>query len=64
MKKKGKGFYVIDLADGSVLWSYTNSNDSSMQYSFPAHPGIVDYDSDGYIDTAYIGDHGRQHVAV
>jgi type IV pilus assembly protein PilY1 len=57
-KKKGKGFYVIDLADGSVLWSYTNSNDSNMQYSFPAHPGIVDTDSDGYIDTAYIGDMG------
>ena len=58
-KKKGKGFYVIDLADGSVLWSYTNSNDATnMLYSFPAHPGIVDYDSDGYIDTAYIGDLG------
>ena len=57
-KKKGKGFYIIDLTDGSVLWSYTNSNDSNMVYSFPAHPGIVDYDSDGYIDTAYIGDLG------
>jgi type IV pilus assembly protein PilY1 len=57
-KMKGKGFYVIDLTNGNVLWSYNNSNDANMVYSFPASPAIVDHDNDGYIDTAYIGDMG------
>ncbi|MDH4266710.1 MAG: PilC/PilY family type IV pilus protein [Deltaproteobacteria bacterium] len=55
---RGKGFYVVDLSDGSVLWSYTRSTDSSMNYSLPASPAIVDTDNDGFIDTAYIANLG------
>jgi len=55
---RGKGFFVIDLIDGSVLWSYTYNNDTNMVYSMPAPPTIVDSDSDGFIDTAYMGDMG------
>jgi len=55
---RGKGFYVVDLSDGSVLWSYTRANNSNMNYSLPASPAIVDTDNDGFIDTAYIGDLG------
>lgn len=55
---RGKGFYVVDLNNGSILWSYTRANDSTMNYSLPASPAIVDADNDGFIDTAYIGDLG------
>ena len=58
---RGKGFFVIDLNDGTVIWSFTHGasgENAAMDYSLPAHPGIVDTDNDGYIDTAYIGDLG------
>jgi type IV pilus assembly protein PilY1 len=54
----GKGFYVIDLSNGQILWSYTRNNDANMQYSMPASPVIVDTDLDGFIDTVYVGDLG------
>ncbi|OGW19002.1 MAG: hypothetical protein A2077_01325 [Nitrospirae bacterium GWC2_46_6] len=53
---RGKGFYAIDLNNGDVLWSYTRANTTTMTYSIPATPGIVDTDNDGFIDTAYVGD--------
>ncbi len=56
--RRGKGFFVIDLSSGQVLWSYTLADNSSMKYSMPAAPAIVDTDNDGFIDTAYIGDLG------
>lgn len=55
---RGKGFYVIDLDNGNVLWSYNRGNDSTMNHSLPATPAIVDTDNDGFIDTVYIGDLG------
>ncbi len=55
---RGKGFFVIDLVNGSVLWSYTMANNASLQYSMPAQPAVVDRDNDGFIDTAYLGDMG------
>ncbi len=56
--KRGKGFFVIDLSNGNILWSYTKDDDSSMDYAIPASPAVVDWDSDGFIDTAYIADLG------
>ena len=55
---RGKGFYVVDLSNGNILWSYTRADDSTMNYSLPASPAIVDVDNDGFIDTAYVGDLG------
>ena len=55
---RGKGFFVIDLSNGQVLWSYTKADNSNMKYSMAASPAIVDTDNDGFIDTAYIGDLG------
>jgi type IV pilus assembly protein PilY1 len=55
---RGKGFFVVDLTSGAILWSYTNANDSNMSYAVPAAPAIVDTDNDGFIDLAYIGDVG------
>lgn len=55
---RGKGFYVIDIDTGAVIWSYTRANNAEMNHSMPANPAIVDYDNDGFIDTVYIGDLG------
>ncbi|MDQ5987672.1 MAG: hypothetical protein CSYNP_03417 [Syntrophus sp. SKADARSKE-3] len=54
----GKGFFVVDLTNGTILWSYTIATDNTMNYSLPATAAIVDTDNDGFIDTAYIGDLG------
>jgi Tfp pilus tip-associated adhesin PilY1 len=61
---RGKGFFVIDLSNGQILWSFTlgasdaSTTNTNMKYSLPSDPGIVDTDNDGFIDTAYIGDLG------
>lgn len=55
----GKGFYVIDLMNGNVLWSYTHDvNNALMDFDLAANPAVVDSDSDGFADTVYIGDLG------
>jgi type IV pilus assembly protein PilY1 len=56
--KRGKGFFVIDLSNGNVLWSYTRADDAAMDYAMPAPPTMIDTDLDGFIDTAYVGDLG------
>jgi len=58
---RGKGFYVVNLKDGSILWRYTHSGptgpaNGSMNFDLAAGPVAVDYDNDGFLDTAYIGD--------
>jgi type IV pilus assembly protein PilY1 len=53
--KAGKGFFVVDLRTGDVLWSYTNRDNEAMGF-IPGTPAIVDRDNDGFIDTAYVGD--------
>ncbi|HET6459359.1 MAG TPA: PilC/PilY family type IV pilus protein [Syntrophales bacterium] len=55
---RGKGFYVVDLSNGHILWSYTYGDDANMKYSIPAAPAIVDTDQDGFVDTVYVGDMG------
>ena len=60
----GQGFFVVDLSNGNVLWSFTNGSSntnttsSQMTYVVPASPAIVDTDNDAFIDTAYVGDLG------
>ncbi|MFA5323478.1 MAG: PilC/PilY family type IV pilus protein, partial [Smithella sp.] len=54
----GKGLFVFNMTDGSLLWSYTKADNSSMNDPMPAPPAIVDTDSDGFIDMAYLGDMG------
>jgi len=61
--KRGKGFYVVDLSNGHILWSFThdgsgNAGDVRMDYNLVAGPVGIDSDHDGFIDTAYIGDLG------
>ena len=54
----GKGFFVVDLYDGSVLWSFTHANNGVLDNPMPAPPAITDTDNDGFVDTAYLGDLG------
>ena len=66
MRSRGKGFYVVDLSNGTILWRYTHSGpaaansivDGKMDYNLAAAPVVVDTDSDGFLDTAYIPDLG------
>ncbi|HMK43182.1 MAG TPA: hypothetical protein VK445_03515 [Dissulfurispiraceae bacterium] len=53
---RGKGFYVVELATGNVIWAYTYADNSSMGYAVPGNAAIIDIDNDGFIDAAYIGD--------
>jgi type IV pilus assembly protein PilY1 len=58
----GQAFFVVNLSDGNILWSYTRDNPDvgipDMSYAIPATPAIVDLDNDGFIDRAYVGDLG------
>jgi len=54
-KNAGKGFFVVDLRTGNVLWSHTKRDNDAMGF-IPGTPAIVDRDNDGFIDTAYVGD--------
>jgi len=54
----GKGFFVISLSTGDILWSYNQSHNADMKYGIPASPTVVDVDNDGFVDTAYVGDLG------
>jgi len=56
--KRGKGFFVADLSNGDIIWSYTKEDDGNLDYPIPAPPTILDWDNDGFIDTAYIADLG------
>jgi Tfp pilus tip-associated adhesin PilY1 len=56
--RRGKGFFIVDLSNGNVIWSYIHDDNRDMDYTFPASPAIVDLDNDGFIDTVYLGDLG------
>ena len=56
--ERGKGFFVVDLKTGDVLWGFTRADDVRMDYAIPGTAAIVDSDNDGFTDLAYIGDMG------
>jgi outer membrane protein assembly factor BamB len=55
---KGRGFFVVDLSNGGILWSFNRGVSSKMAYSIPGSPAMVDTDHDGFVDTVYLGDLG------
>lgn len=58
---RGKGFFVVDLSNGTILKSFTRGGTGitgTMNYDFAGSPTVIDYDNDGYLDTAYMGDTG------
>ena len=60
----GKAFYVVDLTNGNILWSFTygasatSTTSPYMVFDLAGAPVAIDEDSDGFIDTVYIGDLG------
>lgn len=60
----GRIIYVVDVSDGSVLWSGGRSGSgatytvSGMDYSIPSDVAVLDLNGDGYADTFYVGDTG------
>jgi type IV pilus assembly protein PilY1 len=67
----GTGLYIVDAFDGSLIWSATgNSSDnptkyvSTMKYSVPTAPKLVDFNGDGLVDNIYFGDLGGQLFRV
>lgn len=61
---RGKAFYVVNLADGSILWAmrYNDGKTGSnrLLYGIPSSPTVVDTNGDGFLDLAYVGDLGGQ----
>jgi len=57
---RGKGFFVIDLVTGNVLWGFNRNSPGggAMTHALPAQPAVIDSDMDGFADRAYIGDLG------
>jgi len=56
----GRGFYVIDIKLGKVLWRLEPVSNSAMRYPFPSNPVGVDTDGNGYVDYVYDVDTGGQ----
>jgi len=57
---KGRAVYVIDILDGSLIWSYSYAKNSKMNYCIPSDIARVDTNGDGKIDRLYVGDVGGQ----
>ena len=60
--KRGKGFFVIDLSSGSVLWSYTRLGNADMNYALAGAPAAVDSDLDGFTDEQLFAEIGALHA--
>ena len=56
----GRGFYIIDIKLGKVIWSYTPSDNVNMRYPITASPTSVDINSDGRVNYVYVVDTGNQ----
>ncbi len=57
---KGRGVFIVDAIDGSLVWSLTHGDDSRLTHSVPARVSTLDADGDGAIDRLYFGDTGGQ----
>jgi type IV pilus assembly protein PilY1 len=54
----GRGIYVVDLLDGSLVWKYTYQEDPLMEWSIPSDIAAIDAKDNGVIDRLYVGDMG------
>ena len=61
---KGRAVYVVDVANGNLIWKYSYSDNSAMKYSIPGDITPIDVDGDGLIDRLYAGDVGGRDLEV
>ncbi|WP_221074576.1 pilus assembly protein [Agarivorans aestuarii] len=57
---RGRGVFIVDALDGSLVWSITAADDDRLTHSIPARVASLDSDGDGNIDRLYFGDTGGQ----
>ncbi len=65
----GNSIFIVDAVSGARLWygsntagatKVFNTANRAMNYSFPAHVRVADFDGDGYADRIYAADMGGQ----
>lgn len=62
----GRGIFIVDAIDGTLLWSMgattsgADLENSDMIYSIPSDVAAADASGDGYVDHLYVGDMGGQ----
>jgi len=59
----GRGVYIVNALTGSKIWSTDGASCATedkhcMRDSIPSQVGLLDADSDGYVDRIYTGDTG------
>jgi hypothetical protein len=56
----GRSIYIVDIETGRILSKMSDGDDSGAGVTelapMPAPPAVIDFDDDGYLDLAYIGD--------
>jgi type IV pilus assembly protein PilY1 len=57
---KGNAVYLVDAHDGSLVKSFTISDDTHLTYSISSTVLAADTTFDGYINRVYVGDAGGQ----
>jgi len=57
---KGNALYIVDVHDGSLIKSFTSSDDAHLTYSIPSTVLAADTTFDNYINRVYVGDAGGQ----
>ncbi len=62
--EKGRGVYIVRIADGSILARLRQIQGDAifddMKYAIPSEPAVIDTDFDGFADVVYVGDLGGQ----
>jgi hypothetical protein len=57
---KGRTFYIVDVETGKILYKTTQGTDAggtARNFApMPSAPAVADFNDDGYLDVAYIGD--------
>ena len=55
---QGRAFYVVDIETGAILYKMQRGVDGSgaRRLRSDGGPSVADYNDDGYLDVAYIGD--------
>ncbi|MEX0731794.1 MAG: PilC/PilY family type IV pilus protein [Aquisalimonadaceae bacterium] len=62
----GRGLFIVDAETGALVWSggpTPSGHDetfSSMEYSIPSDPRVIDINNDGLADQIHVGDTGGQ----